>query len=187
MFTDPVGDDETHARGHEGGLLLCNAAVSKQRVAQEGPFKRLFQLCLHTTGPEIQERFPASRAAILDVTSWWISFQLLPCIYLLMRAYLEMQNGSLSALICNIPSNLAPDESLVDVVWHVGIFIWDLMINFFVIYQESVARRVRKITSEGIMWYLMKDWFANNSACSPLWVCPKAVRIWWQEYGMRSG
>lgn len=69
MFTGPVGDDETHARGHEGGLLLCNAAVSKQRVAQEGPFKRLFQLCLHTTGPEIQERFPASRAAILDVTS----------------------------------------------------------------------------------------------------------------------
>lgn len=45
MFTGPAGDDETHARGHEGGLLLCNTAVSKQRVAQEGPFKRLFQSC----------------------------------------------------------------------------------------------------------------------------------------------
>lgn len=42
MFTGPVGDDETHARGHEGGLLLCNAAVSKQRVAQEGPLKGFF-------------------------------------------------------------------------------------------------------------------------------------------------
>ena len=99
---------------------------------------------LHTTGPEIQESFPSSWAAILDVTSWWISFQLLPCIYLLMRAYLEMQKGSLSALICNIPSNLAPDESLDDVVWHTGIFIWDPMINFLWFIKRAVCVELEK-------------------------------------------
>lgn len=47
-----------------------------------------------------------------------------------MKPYLEMQKGYLRALIYNIPYNLASDEGLVDYTWHIGEFIWDLIINF---------------------------------------------------------